>query len=371
MKTKVGTLTFHRADNYGAVLQTYALQTKLNAMGCDAKVIDYRDAHLEQGYKLFSVSRKTLIKDLLRGAIRVRNHAWKKRGEFQEFRNKYFLYTRTCQNNEDLAALNLDIVLVGSDQVWNPGLTNQNESYFLGFANNNCITASYAASFGKTEFDAQTRDFIRNQVRNVQYKSVRESSGRAMLDEMGISNVEVVLDPTLLLNREEWKPLVNDGMTKAVQKNTAVPYIFMYRMTYNPNLVKFAYKLAKEKNLKIISLAAYDKPEKLPGALKLNGISPREFLSYIQNAAYVLTDSFHGLAFSVIFEKEFYTIPHSTYGSRTVDMLQKFDLTDRMVTDLNMPILSVDYQEANKIKQQEQTNSEKFLKEVLHAHTAR
>ena len=321
---KIGIVTQPLLNNYGGVLQNYALQAVLRQLGHTPITIDYMPNIPLKVY------RKRVLKRLWYNLF----HS-KKRPEVKRFlyaRHPYFeafvrknialtdvVYSYTPQLVADYG---LEAVVVGSDQVWRP-CYNQYvlTSMFLDFVKEQGVKrVAYAASFGVDgwEFNAKQSKRCRKHAQKLDGVSVRENSGIALCrEELNIDAVEV-LDPTLLLSAEHYSALCAD--VERPQER----YIGAYILDSTPEKVALVEEEAKRRGVACKIYGAHDNLE----------LSVEEWLAMFKNAESVITDSFHGCVFSIIFRKEFVALLNSGRGeSRFKSLLGKFDLSHRIVTD--------------------------------------
>lgn len=300
----VGILTFHRAANYGAALQTYALQTAISRMSplFDVSILDYRSLAIELSYNpnwMYSArnSIRTMIKHLIRYPTRRRH-----REVFNDF-----IYSKLKMTQEITreilvtSADKFDYIIAGSDQIWNPQITQGDTTYFLDFAQN-LRRIAYSASFGSVEFNESQLPFFRHYLSPQRWSniSVREKSAAVFLEFLTGQKVPVTLDPTLLLNQSDWSAIAQFP-TSLLGKR----YILIYNMVPTNHLIKFARDLAFRTGC---ALQFLGNSFKYPlGVTKLRAMSPSEFLGLFQNAEYVVCNSFHGTAFAINFERPFFT----------------------------------------------------------------
>ena len=288
MKTKkIGIMTFHNADNLGAVLQAYALQKIIEThCGMSAEVIDYYCPTIEAtkkakpGKKLIS-HLKVFPKNIYYGI--------KHRG-FEKFRCKFLKRsqkTYMAHTISDSVAL-YDAFITGSDQVWNPECSGWDDAYFLDFASANQKKFAYAASLGKYHYDEKEYSRYRELLEQFDRISVRERSGVEELKKLGIMEAEVCPDPVFLLPSESWKQLMSKRLCPK-------RYVLVYLVLDDVNVMNSAKEYARNHNCKIIS-------NKKSIEFILHN-SPGEFLSWIYYADCIFTNSFHGTAFSLIFNK--------------------------------------------------------------------
>lgn len=357
--SRVGIITFHRAVNYGAVLQTYALYETLDRMGVQAVIVDYRNPILEKRHKRHTIVDCTTLKDYIRLIWLSRNYN-RKHDRFRVFRDENLTVSDPYFQFEDLrkAAGCYDKFVCGSDQVWNGNITGLDPAYFLTFADD-VQRNSYAASFGFGELSLSEKDDYRVLLEGFEHMSVREKHGAQIIKQLLNRDVEVVLDPTLLLGAEEWGEIAIEAKKDG--------YILVYGFS-GRHYLDFARNLAKRTSLPIIRLANPYLPSKKISHERSAG--PREFLGLFQNAAYVVTNSFHGTVFAINFNKPFFIemLPESTgVNSRLEHVLDLFNLWDRLIISAKVPEvdLSINYHLVNQILEVERKKSLKFLQKAV------
>ena len=349
-------LTFQNALNYGAVFQCTALFRTVSGFG-KCRVLDYRCRRIEDSYKLFSL--KYPIKKNIYGAL-VMPVVRKKRKLFDEYLKKNIRRSKTYNGPDELVneSWNADDVFIcGSDQIWNTELTDFDKSYFLDFARGH-KRISYAASSGKS-IEKKEHDFFRNMLSDFDAISVREKTLKNELEAIGIECRQVI-DPVYLMPKNEWLKLAEPV---DMQKDS---YVMIFLLQKSQKLLETAVKYAKDHNktpLVITNMAR----NKLPGVKYVTRCSPSQFLSYIDNAHSVFTNSFHGISLSIIFNKNFYFeflgSGHKT-NSRIQDIIELFGLQERniAVTDYSADI---DYTEIVPLIQAERKKAIDFLSENL------
>lgn len=358
-------ITRHAPSNYGSLLQSIATITILECLGHTCEIIDYiRDD--EHGLKavITSLNGKqgwngNLLKKLAYIAFR---YPEEKTAEikFSRMRKKYLKLTGRCRAHEDLKQLDADVFMTGSDQVWGPTLNGQyDEAYFLSFVSGKPKTA-YAASFGRTDFTPQILAEYKKLLSTYSGIAVRENSAVDLLTQMGISCAGQVLDPTLLLTGEEW--------SKRIKRNMEGKYVLVYQLHNNPVLTDYALRFARHTGLPLYRISPTFHQIRRGGKfIYLPDLD--EFLSYIKNCTYFLTDSFHGTAFALNFNKQFIEIlPNNKTGSRNQSILQLTGLTDRILTDFNdfsMADKVIEYTSVNNILAKERQKSIAILKSLL------
>ncbi len=241
---KVATLTYQRHDNYGAMLQCYALQKKIQEFGVETQVIDYVCQVSEKPLSIAALKAKG-AKRYITGSIGAMTRLPRAK-RFSEFRNDFLNMTRTVteKNISQLGAV-FDGYIVGSDNVWNSDITGLDERYFLSFVADKRKRASYAASFGSSKISDAQRDKYRNLLKDMAITTVREASGANLVEELTGKPAKVVCDPTILLTREEWSSI-------AIAPNKKERYMLAYQMVPSKSFVSFVGALAKEKKLKVV-----------------------------------------------------------------------------------------------------------------------
>lgn len=302
---KVGILTFPNSTSYGATLQMYALYKKVNDLGHDAEIINYFNAFMKAEKHVRKVDKLDLRRTLRHWAKRALHYRLEK--AFRDFeKNNMVLYPKKAVT--DKAALpdignRYGAVICGSDQVWNPNITDTDLSFFLDFCGKGVRRVSYAPSFGIDDFSREFSDLIRPEIAAFDSLSVREAAGREYIKREFGRDAQLVCDPTMLLSAEEWETLEKPY---PAEENG---YILYYPVGSSKTLWDYCKKLSKKTGLKIIHIggnvikAMRNKDGGMEYAVD---ISPSRWLWLVHHARYVVTNSFHGSAFSVIFRKSFY-----------------------------------------------------------------
>lgn len=293
---RVGIITFHRAINSGAILQAYALQKFIKKMGYECDVVDYRCEKLEATYKLIHtpISLKTLLSDILHFPYQK-----SKVKKFRSFAKKIVPLSSKKYSRQDIATLNNDYgcFVVGSDQVWNRTIVGNDLTYFLDFCPGK-KKVSYAASVGSVTLDNEKRNFFASNLCDFKGISVREKSIVNCLKEIIPNEINHNIDPVFLLQKSEWDDLAGSPTEKT-------PYIFAYCL-HETEVYKRAKSKAEELGIKIICVPAGLRCD-LKAELRQN-LGPQEFLNMIKYADCIVSDSFHAIAFSIIFHKSFIAV---------------------------------------------------------------
>ncbi len=357
---KCATLTFHRTTNYGAMLQTYALQQAIKKMGVDTEVIDYRSPTIESRYKnnFFSLflHPRTLLSHLRRNSY-IRDN----RKSFASFSQRYIKTSEViCSNKNDLEKVctEYDRVIVGSDQVWNPRCTGWDENYFLPFVKQS-KRASYAASFGFADCESDIKNWLSKQLNGFKSVSVREPSGAVLYKKITGDDVVTVLDPTFLLKRAEWEQLADN-------RATSKPYVLLYLLAETPSIISFAKQIAKKTGKEVIYINERLFPVKC--VRNMYYVSPTCWLSLFLNADVIVTNSFHGIAFSSNLNKQFWVEllpPPALVNARIVDLLNNLGLSERIISESSDISKQIDYNRVNPIIENLSGKSLDFLKSVF------
>lgn len=291
---KIGICTlYYKNRNYGANLQAYALQAVINSFGFSAEIISYYNNTKWHG--LLSEIKQSLRKRKLHdNDIRIRNN---RIDQFNmSLSHSELFYSNTIYR----ARLNYDCFITGSDQVWNPDWINAYTS--LEFVGRSKLTLSYAASTGRIHFDQMQREKLKKAMENTQYISIREKESIPELKRLTHKKIEYVLDPTLLLSRDDWNKICSHRLIEE-------EYMFCYFLSDNTNIRKVACEYARHRKLKLVTLpflnGTYRKADDGFGDYALYDVSPKELLSLFRYASFVMTDSFHAAVFSHIYAKEF------------------------------------------------------------------
>lgn len=307
---KIGILTYHFARNYGAILQCYALQESLKEMGHDVCVIDYRPEPVARGYAVFDPHRFWG-----RTPARFFRKSWRELNVIGDRRKRFAAFETFARNRLNLnpSAAGLDLVIVGSDQVWNTALTEGFDPNYWG--ENGCPArlASYAASLGDLAgVDLQKAHALIG--KNFRTPSFREpSSAMAFTD---IPGARVDVDPCFLPGRACWEALADSSELRIDE-----PYLLLYLVKPSAEAVSRAREEALARGLKLITLSAKLEMENSP---QVAAASPADFVALVRGASYVVTTSFHGTVFSLLFEKEFAAI-NASGDRRMSDLLESRD----------------------------------------------
>lgn len=366
---KIALITRHAITNYGSLLQAFATQKVIENLGCECEIIDY--IRNDESYKN---NEKTLlkhkpgwnnnfIKKVLYLSMRQPESIISGK-KFEKERTQYLnlskRYTTIKQLKEKKPKA--DIYMTGSDQVWGPmGNGSYDEAYLLSFTEENDKRIAYAASFGRANMDFEVSSYFKPWLKRYNHVTVREESAVEILKEMGIRS-NIVLDPTLLLDYSFWEKYTKP--TKKQHKD----YVLVYQLHNDKRVGKYAQKIADTMNLPLIRVSSsfhqIIREGKFVWCPKIG-----QFLTYIKNAKYIVTDSFHGTAFAINFNVPFIEIlPNNKTGTRNVNILKMLNLLDRILendNDISLIYKSINYSEVNKTLSLKRKESITDLKKML------
>lgn len=355
---KAGIITFHNALNYGAILQTYALQKTLEDLECSTCVLNYCNPYVE------TVLKKPRLLDYHNPLNYYRDNLVYRKNTIKNNKIKKFIannlnLTKTLnKDNISIYAENLDVVFTGSDQVWNDDITHNDDTYFLDFVPKE-KKFSYAASLGRNSISLENIERVYKLLSSFSGISIREKQGHdALYNQLGINSTQV-LDPTLLLDKHSYEKFSKTDNNK---------YIVLYMLLYSKTLIEKTKKISKILGYPVYCINSSGKP--IRDFIDCSDVGVEEWVTLFSNAEFIATNSFHGTAFSVNFNKQFFVeLPPSRIkaNSRIIDFLTLVGLENRIVDD-NESILAlskIDYEPVNKKIEFERSLSIDFLKKCL------
>ncbi|PHR11336.1 MAG: polysaccharide pyruvyl transferase [Sphingopyxis sp.] len=359
----IGLVTIHYANSYGGVLQAYATQKILLNYG-NVEIINYQKQHLADGLKTIRLGKRPM--DLLRTGKDVLRFIPRKKLviRFKEFIAKHMKCSDVIKNRHeaDILSGKYDILVVGSDQVWNPEIVGElDEIYFLAFGEKKC-KISLSSSYGSYKFKEHERDIVKSKLKAFSSISVREESSSNELQELlGITNIKTTLDPTLMLTANDWCQIIEPSIPKT-------KYILVYLLG-NDVLLGNSVKIIQDiLGFKVITINQ-DPYINFKSDEHVKNAGPLEFIEFFKNASFVVTNSFHGTAFSVNFNKEFITLPPHSGANRIINLLRNLKLERRYLesTDKISETISsrIKYNEANIALEELRTESADYIKEAI------
>lgn len=345
MKKRVGLITIYHVPNYGSVLQTYATQILLEKLGYECDVINYKYPN-EYHYSLGRPKRSLKSKI---GRLLGLSASHRKAKKLECFKRKHFNFTKLYSHLNELKKANwdkYDIFVVGSDQVWKSKYTLGDTAFLLSFVPDNKKRISIASSFATNSVPTEYRERYRKHLEKFNAISVRESNGVDIIkNELNLQcPTEVVLDPTLLLSKEEWLDIVPRSSFKKKKK-----YILLYMLTYafepRPYIFEVIKHLQTLDDYEVIALEGYTPKEQALGIemRDKSDSSIPEFIDLFANADVVVTSSFHGTAFAVNFGIPLVSIvPGDKGDDRQSSLLKAIDL-DCCIANTQKEIKSIEY----------------------------
>lgn len=344
-------ITFDHTTNYGSCFQAYALQKAIEGMIIENERCEYRlipILHLSPSRKPDFVQR---IKNLFYRLHRI---------QFRTFEDNNMKFA-DVNHVKELSLLNnaADGFVCGSDVIWNPDFTGRNGAYYLDFAKK--YKFSYAASFGKTELGPEDCEWIKEHLKSFDQISCRERSGVEIVKRCANRSAELVVDPVLLLTENDWNRLI--------EKRRSDKYIFVYITHKISGLNAFVKVLHNKTGLKVIRSAFA--PGQVINQRIIQVQKPEEWLQLMRDAEYVITNSFHATAFSVLFHKKFFTFirPGREKGIniRMNDFLEELNLGERMVSSVpdNPDLTDIDFTVADRRLESLRRESLHFLQRNL------
>ena len=359
---RIEILTFHDVDNYGAVLQSYALQHFIyKNISSKVEILDYRKKTNAANYcnSIFKGATHNPFKNVILNFLHFLQRKELKaiHEKFESFRINYLkLSPKTYETEEELLGCEpKDYFITGSDQVFNPRLSDY-RAYYLDFVKGKGKKVAYAPSFGISSFNDDITNQIKPLLTDFEAISCREESGAKYLTQILGKKVPVVLDPVFLLSKEEWAEVAIAPKEKK--------YLLVYCLSkgQSSKIGNLAKHIAKEENLEVITIGN-------TGVFSLKGrkaVGPREFVGYLNKADFVLTDSFHGTSFSLLFGKRHLSyIANKDKGTRIEVIMKAFGKGQEIIYDIDNYHFNSDAIKPACIIPNEEL---KASKEYLHSH---
>ena len=341
---RINTITCHDVYNHGASLQAFALQEYLRSLGHDVQIIDYKPDYLSQHYRLDDVNPvydRPIIRWLymlakLPSRMLLRPRKW----AFDRFTKKFLLLTpRRYHSNGELKENppQADLYICGSDQIWNTIFPNgKDPAFYLDFAPRGKKRIAYAASFATREVETSCFGFVSDMLSHLDAISVRERSSLALLEALGRKDGTAVCDPVFLMDRAFWSRFAGKPT------HNVRPYLVVYDFEQSESVRRIAERVAAEERLTICNIG----PRKLSYAHRnYTSSGPKDFVRLIRDARFVLSNSFHATAFSMIFHVPFFIVKRSeAINERMQSLLTDCSLVHRIVEcPDHLASFSVDY----------------------------
>lgn len=337
---KIGIITTFRQANFGSVLQAFSLQFVLEKMGYDAKLIDYKYPnffHYKNGYprKSFWVTKKYKLR-LFLGKIGLKPN--NKMLLMNDFISQNIICTKTYSSKRQLQSNPplFDVYISGSDQIWNPNTMFGDMSYFLDFAPEAAKKIAYSSSFSCDKIPKKYQQEYQYFLKQYQSIFVREKNGKQIAEALtGRTDIEVVLDPTLLIDKNEWSKYADKSSLKNIPQEYILFYMLAY--TYNPQnkMAEILNKLQNQYKIPILSLS--EKPADFNGEFiqieQTQSVGIYEFLDLFRNARIVVTSSFHGTAYALNFGKPLLALSDGEKKSddRISTIMEKMEVNKQLI----------------------------------------
>lgn len=348
MTSKVSILTMHAVLNYGSYLQALATYKFVEGMGFKPLIVDYRYPtayHLTHSRNFVTrKSQPSAVNKSFHERVFSKLACWlirpnlnKKKDKFAAFYQKHVQMTRPYYTEDELKKNppQCDICIAGSDQIWNPLFIHHDNSFFLAWASANCKKISYASSVAIKEIPNEFIEDFKSALSSFTYISVREDS--SFLQNLLHREVKTVLDPTFLLNKNEWTRYFSP--TPLVKGDYILCYILNYSYNPYPYIYKLIDKVRKELGLPVVIIDG--KPSLIYKGYKVFvNAGPSEFLNLFYNARFVVTTSFHGTAFAINFNKDFIAVVNnvSSNDNRIVSLASLMGIAEKCLVRKNTPI---------------------------------
>ena len=331
----IGIITIHKINNYGSVLQAYALQKACEELGYKVEIIDYdfpNAFHINNKYATASdtqLNEPKWIKVLFAKAL-IRQH----KGIHAFVENYQHLSNAKYHCVEDFTSNppNYDIYLTGSDQLWSPRHCNGDPAFMLYFAPDNALKIAYAASIGSNVIPQELQSVYSKLLGRYKHIAVRENSGVDIINSLTNKDTSVVLDPTLLLNKDEWNSIAVKH--RIVKKKYILCYFLNYTFNAFPYVDELAANIQRQTGYVIVHVARPPHRLSVGNTAYKIGASPEEFMALVRDAEIVLTTSFHGTAFAVNYGRPVFSIVENRNArdSRQVSLMHNLGLDKQIIS---------------------------------------
>ena len=333
---RVGIMTFQETTNYGALLQTIALHLVLKSKNVDSEIIRYRCENIVKR----ELPESIFANGLLHAPISLvsKSVQTKKYKKFEQFKNSNCVISEKEYDRGNIKEADAcyDRFIVGSDIVWELNVTGGDTAYYLDFVTGKERKYSFSSSFGYDRVPAEYEDVTKKLLSDFSAISVRENEGAKIIKELLGQDVPVTVDPTLLLNGNEWR-----SYEKSYKVNK--PYVLVY-FDDEGRALNFAKKLAEENKLNVVFVR--NSLRVIPGVTTVRDASVEQFLWLIDNATYVVTASYHGVLFSINFNTPFYFYNRAHFG-RINTIVSKLGLENRDIKTGNYSVTDINWDKVN------------------------
>ncbi len=368
---KISVITINDNANIGTYLQMYSLSQVLKLKGHHVEIVNYKRHHMTF-FSQLKVRLTNKQNNLIKRAAAtlyfpVRHYLSLKK--INRFKQEYLSFTPrkyvgyfSLKKNPPIA----DLYMTGSDQVWNSKYNlGIDRSFYLDWIPDNKKRVAYGASIGMDKFDPKESNEIKRLLKKYNSISVRETSAITLLDSIGVHGAHFVIDPTLLLNKDEWMEITG-------QKSFNEKYLLVYSVEPKNRVIvnDIATKIAHEIGLKIYHLSTSDKRGKIDNCDKyFSFVSPQHFLTLFNNAEFLVVSSFHGTAFSINFNKQFVSVNPDKFNSRVLSLLKMCGIEERIITTIeeieSLIKRPIDYSLINPILSRKRRESDLYLDRAL------
>lgn len=318
---KVALISVHNDPNYGSALQSYALAFAIQREGYECEYINYTRVLAPNSVKtrIKKAAKSVLCKTGILKEPQTENSFWRtrefklQRQLFEAFHDKRIPFSSKVYDPDTIKSANkdYDCFIVGSDQTWSPYVTNVRHNInFLDFVEPDRVKASYASSLGTCHLKDEYIELLKEKTGGFKYLSCREKKNAELLSERFGRKVEFVLDPTLLLGRDEW-------LTISEPVDMPEGYVLCYILGKKQCIADFAQELGRIQSLPVFYIVS--RPEYISKTNAIRNVTPGQFITLVSKASFVITDSFHGSLFSIIFQRQFYAFTKREITDKTND----------------------------------------------------
>lgn len=328
---KVCLITYSRSNNYGAALQLFATYRYLERMGCQVDILNYQNVFeaSKDGNGLLSIS--VSIKDAIRWFIS--GHIFRSiknaKQNFSKFYNSMNYTAQVSSIKQIESWKDYDLFVVGSDQVWNPNLTNGFDHVFCLKSDKIKRKISYASSMGSLDFKNFDTKVLFEGLSSFTSLSVREKIAQEYLERNVRKNISIVIDPTMLFDRKEWNQLLQlDKVKNPIPEKYVLIYALGGEFDKNNSVAR---QVADILNIKTAVVTLSNRPKNVD--YLMNNITPNQFVKLVNDAEFIVTNSFHGTCFSILFEKPFYSVKYGLNPKRTEELLNRYQLQRRIFSE--------------------------------------
>lgn len=316
---KIGIVTFHFVNNFGGALQAYALKSACESLGTEAHLIDYRQWFIRftDMVRMFPITKNPKV---IISGLRTMGKRIGRRRRFAAFRQEFlscgqtYYYSRAIEKDPP----GYDRYICGSDQIWNSFITcGLSRAYFLTFEPDRSNKFAYAPSFGSSDVPVKVFKRMAAYISALGAVSVREKEGVDIVGKMTGKRPPQLIDPSFLIPRDEWGNLAD----RSGYKPPFERYILVYIMQKDDNVYEYARRLKEKYDIPVIEIGRYGYKAQFVDECVVD-LGPLEFVSLFRHATHVCTNSYHGIIFSIIFEKKLCIIPCKRFTSRIDSLLE-------------------------------------------------